>query len=480
MKVLPRVLLGLVAVTIVTVLLYWQFGSAKRVLIEPQHYAYFTTNDQTAGGTSTSALSLNGNTAKVDCELNASRYAWPYCGISIHLNPDPQRGLDLSDIHTIRLNVDLQGPAAEPAAMRLYLRNFNPIYSQLDDEYTHKYNGLEFVPGVGKGVIDIPIRSLQVMTWWLVDNRIAIEHSAPEFSNVNKIEFATGSASPLGQYQLTLHQVELIGDYVAGEKLFLAMLIMWAVAGAWLSALEIRRNRREVLRARIRQEHLQRLNYSLHEQNIKFVEMAHRDALTGAINRHGIRDWLQDQARLVRWQLNHVSVLFIDIDYFKQVNDVYGHSLGDDLLREFALVISREIRESDKLVRWGGEEFVVFCAQTTLEQAIEFALVISREIRESDKLVRWGGEEFVVFCAQTTLEQAIELAERLRAKIADHSWKHGGAITCSIGIAQMGDERITETVSRADEALYRAKRLGRNRIEVHYGLMAKSSDGEKG
>ncbi|EOX1812596.1 GGDEF domain-containing protein [Vibrio cholerae] len=443
MKVLPRVLLGLVAVTIVTVLLYWQFGSAKRVLIEPQHYAYFTTNDQTAGGTSTSALSLNGNTAKVDCELNASRYAWPYCGISIHLNPDPQRGLDLSDIHTIRLNVDLQGPAAEPAAMRLYLRNFNPIYSQLDDEYTHKYNGLEFVPGVGKGVIDIPIRNLQVMTWWLVDNRIAIEHSAPEFSNVNRIEFATGSASPLGQYQLTLHQVELIGDYVAGEKLFLAMLIMWAVAGAWLSALEIRRNRREVLRARMRQEHLQRLNHSLHEQNIKFVEMAHRDALTGAINRHGIRDWLQDQARLVRWQLNHVSVLFIDIDYFKQVNDVYGHSLGDDLLREFALVISRKIRESDKLVRWGGEEFVVFCAQTTLEQAIE-------------------------------------LAERLRAKIADHSWIHGGAITCSIGIAQMGDERITETVSRADEALYRAKRLGRNRIEVHYGLMAKSSDGEKG
>ncbi|WP_337240015.1 GGDEF domain-containing protein, partial [Proteus faecis] len=89
----------------------------------------------------------------------------------------------------------------------------------------------------------------------------------------------------------------------------------------------IRRNRREVLRAGMRQEHLQRLNHSLHEQNIKFDEMAHRDALTGAINRHGIRDWLQDQARLVRWQPNHVSVLFIDIDYFKQVNDVYGHSL---------------------------------------------------------------------------------------------------------------------------------------------------------
>lgn len=437
MKVVPRVLLGLVLITIVTILLYWQFGSAKRVLVSPQRFTYFATNDQISGGASTSALLIEGGEAQVRCELLASDYPWPYCGISVHINSDPTLGLDLSDIHTIRLNVDLQGPTDKPAAMRFYLRNFNPIYSKIDDEYTHKYNGLEFVPGVGKGSIDIPIRSLQVMTWWLVDNKISIGNSAPEFTNINKIEFATGSGSQLGEYQLTIHQVELIGDYVSGEKLFLAMLIMWAAAGAWLSALEIRRNRREVILARMRQAHLQRLNHSLHEQNMKYVEMAHRDALTGAINRHGIRDWLQEQARLVRWQLNQFSVLFIDIDYFKQVNDVYGHGLGDDLLREFALVINREIRESDRLVRWGGEEFVVFCAQTGIEQAVE-------------------------------------LAERLRLRVENHSWIHGDELTCSIGIAQMEDERITETVSRADEALYRAKRLGRNRIEVHYGLKART------
>ncbi|ENM5916024.1 GGDEF domain-containing protein [Vibrio mimicus] len=433
MKVVPRVLLGLVLITIVTILLYWQFGSAKRVLVSPQRFTYFATNDQISGGASTSALLIEGGEAQVRCELLASDYPWPYCGISVHINSDPTLGLDLSDIHTIRLNVDLQGPTDKPAAMRFYLRNFNPIYSKIDDEYTHKYNGLEFVPGVGKGSIDIPIRSLQVMTWWLVDNKISIGNSAPEFTNINKIEFATGSGSQLGEYQLTIHQVELIGDYVSGEKLFLAMLIMWAAAGAWLSALEIRRNRREVIRARMRQAHLQRLNHSLHEQNMKYVEMAHRDALTGAINRHGIRDWLQEQARLVRWQLNQFSVLFIDIDYFKQVNDVYGHGVGDDLLREFVLVISREIRESDRLVRWGGEEFVVFCAQTGIEQTVD-------------------------------------LADRLRTRVENHSWLHGGELTCSIGIAQMENERVTETVSRADEALYRAKRLGRNRIEVHYGL----------
>ncbi|AOW82827.1 GGDEF domain-containing protein [Vibrio mimicus] len=433
MKVVPRVLLGLVLITIVTILLYWQFGSAKRVLVSPQRFTYFATNDQISGGASTSALLIEGGEAQVRCELLASNYPWPYCGISVHINSDPTLGLDLSDIHTIRLNVDLQGPTDKPAAMRFYLRNFNPIYSKIDDEYTHKYNGLEYVPGVGKGSIDIPIRSLQVMTWWLVDNKISIGNSAPEFTNINKIEFATGSGSQLGEYQLTIRQVELIGDYVSGEKLFLAMLIMWAAAGAWLSALEIRRNRREVIRVRMRQAHLQRLNHSLHEQNMKYVEMAHRDALTGAINRHGIRDWLQEQARLVRWQLNQFSVLFIDIDYFKQVNDVYGHGVGDDLLREFVLVISREIRESDRLVRWGGEEFVVFCAQTGIEQAVD-------------------------------------LADRLRTRVENHSWLHGSELTCSIGIAQMENERVTETVSRADEALYRAKRLGRNRIEVHYGL----------
>ncbi|ENM5748984.1 GGDEF domain-containing protein [Vibrio mimicus] len=437
MKVVPRVLLGLVLITIVTILLYWQFGSAKRVLVSPQRFTYFATNDQISGGASTSALLIEGGEAQVRCELLASDYPWPYCGISVHINSDPTLGLDLGDIHTIRLNVDLQGPTDKPAAMRFYLRNFNPIYSKVDDEYTHKYNGLEFTPGVGKGSIDIPIRSLQVMTWWLVDNKISIGNSAPEFTNINKIEFATGSGSQFGEYQLTIHQVELIGDYIAGEKLFLAMLIMWAATGAWLSVLEIRRNRREALLARMRQEHLQRLNHSLHEQNMKYVEMAHRDALTGAINRHGIRDWLQEQARLVRWQLSQFSVLFIDIDYFKQVNDVYGHGLGDDLLREFALVINREIRESDRLVRWGGEEFVVFCAQTGIEQAVE-------------------------------------LAERLRLRVENHSWIHGDELTCSIGISQMEDERITETVSRADEALYRAKRLGRNRIEVHYGLKART------
>ena len=132
-------------------------------------------------------------------------------------------------------------------------------------------------------------------------------------------------------------------------------------------------------------------------------------------------------AQQVRWDKQDFSALFIDIDHFKNVNDKYGHQVGDDILREFVLVISTHIRSND-------------C------------------------LVRWGGEEFIVFFPETNSLQAKNRAETLRNIIATHEWCHKKSLTCSIGVAQMGDERITEMIARADEALYKAKGSGRNKV----------------
>jgi diguanylate cyclase (GGDEF)-like protein len=85
--------------------------------------------------------------------------------------------------------------------------------------------------------------------------------------------------------------------------------------------------------------------------------------------------------------------------------------------------------------------------------------------------VRWGGEEFVLFCPDVTLQFAIEKAEHIRKHVEDHLWLHGNRLTCSIGIAELQNERVTEALARADEALYQAKDLGRNRVAVNYGLM---------
>ena len=121
-----------------------------------------------------------------------------------------------------------------------------------------------------------------------------------------------------------------------------------------------------------------------------------------------------------------------DIDHFKRINDTYGHSAGDDVIRAVADLISQEIRNTDKFARFGGEEFVLL-------------------LRETDAVI------------------AADLAERLREKVADLRVPTGGrdiTLTVSVGCA-VADETgrdVEDFIQRADEALYAAKAAGRNRV----------------
>jgi diguanylate cyclase (GGDEF)-like protein len=145
------------------------------------------------------------------------------------------------------------------------------------------------------------------------------------------------------------------------------------------------------------------------------------------MNRHSIRDWLDSQYDHDTTQKKLLSVLYLDIDLFKLVNDTYGHSMGDDILREFTMVVMSAVSPSERLVRWGGEEFVVFAP--------------GRDIIEADSL-----------------------AERIRHRVESHIWVHGDPLTTSIGVAQLREGGTSDMLARADEALYDAKRAGRNRV----------------
>ena len=124
------------------------------------------------------------------------------------------------------------------------------------------------------------------------------------------------------------------------------------------------------------------------------------------------------------------SVIIMDVDHFKSVNDTYGHNIGDMVLKEVALILKTEVRLSDVLGRWGGEEFLIICNNTKLEGA--------------------------------TL-----LAEKLRRKIEAYDFKEVGHKTASFGVSAMEDEMIIEEVlDRADKALYMAKENGRNQVVV--------------
>jgi diguanylate cyclase (GGDEF)-like protein/hemerythrin-like metal-binding protein len=168
----------------------------------------------------------------------------------------------------------------------------------------------------------------------------------------------------------------------------------------------------------------------LHEQVSKLQRLSSTDVLTGAWNRsHFERTVVTELERSIR-QRQPVSLILIDIDHFKRVNDNFGHQTGDSVLSELVSVVEKTIRSIDMLFRWGGEEFVVIAP--------------SAGYRGS--------------AAQ---------AERIREAVAAHRFATVGSVTVSIGVAEYLKTESAETwFRRLDHALYQAKDGGRNRVWV--------------
>ena len=160
---------------------------------------------------------------------------------------------------------------------------------------------------------------------------------------------------------------------------------------------------------------------------------ANRDPLTGLFNRRHLAAFTQPLGALVTEQTEAVTVLIVDIDHFKRVNDVHGHPVGDQVLRAVAQMLGARLRDHDCLARYGGEEFVVV-------------------------LRRCG------------VQRGLRVAEALRHNVASAEIDTDDGVvplTVSIGIAQWAaGEQLVEVIQRADRTLYRAKQTGRDRVEV--------------
>jgi two-component system cell cycle response regulator len=164
------------------------------------------------------------------------------------------------------------------------------------------------------------------------------------------------------------------------------------------------------------------------------IEMAITDALTGLYNRRYLETHLASAVDQAAARGKPLTVLLIDVDHFKPVNDTYGHDAGDEVLREFAIRLRKSIRGIDLACRYGGEEFAVIMPET--EMAV--AATVAERIRQ-----RIGSEPFTIRNGASAI-----------------------AVTISIGIATLAsaDDRPGAVLQRADQALLRAKRDGRNRV----------------
>jgi diguanylate cyclase (GGDEF)-like protein len=169
----------------------------------------------------------------------------------------------------------------------------------------------------------------------------------------------------------------------------------------------------------------------LKEAYRRIEELAELDELTGAFNRRCIMRVLEEERVRTRRSNLPCSVALIDLDWFKRINDLYGHPTGDEVLRTFAITVFANIRAAD---RFG----------------------------------RYGGEEFLLILPETPAEAAARLLDRLRAIVAELDWSAfsaGMQVTFSAGVATLrAEENSDSLLARTDKALYESKAKGRNRI----------------
>jgi diguanylate cyclase (GGDEF)-like protein len=396
----------------------WLLG--RTLVIGPaSHYPMEIGSDAASGGQSV-ARWIDRGSRLWECEIRPG-FEYPFCSFQIATG-----GLDLTGFTHVRLFLRYQGPAK---TVRLFLRNWNPAYSRVGDANTFKFNQVELQTSELAYPALIPLGDFQVASWWLLEHRIPLEQSKPEFGSVAIIEVQTGTGAPPGVHRFEVGPIEFVGRRITTERFYLGLLLVWVgvILADLLRRLWGLRSEVEVRRARERE--LEQLNRLLNVESRAFESQARSDPLTGAANRAGIREVLRAAAQAWQQDRRPLSVVAIDLDDFKIVNDACGHDAGDEVLTA--------------LVR----------------------LVRSR-IRSSDTLARWGGDEFVVVCRDTALQDAATLARNLREALERTPLHPTQPVSASFGVAALGDETVSDMFRRADEALYEAKRAGRNMVVV--------------
>ncbi len=169
--------------------------------------------------------------------------------------------------------------------------------------------------------------------------------------------------------------------------------------------------------------------YKIKQLQQELILLAYHDQLTSIYNRRKTKDFLEEYIKYSKRYNTPLSLIYFDIDFFKKINDTYGHDKGDFVLKELSRIVKLNLRDSD-----------IFG--------------------------RWGGEEFLIILPNTDINGAKKVAEKIRTAVKNSDFD-GINVTISLGITQLNmNDDVDSFINRADRALYKAKRNGRNRVEI--------------
>jgi diguanylate cyclase (GGDEF)-like protein len=411
---------GLLLLTVA--LLSWQhWGMEKVVELTSDHFPVSIEDDRAGGGASVGSLERKGRDLIVHCHISRQS-AWPYCKLTFDFLKDGA-GMNMSRFDY--MTVDASYVGAGTSSFGLVLANAEDGLTKLDQWQTYKINQIDALALPADGRLLIPMKWFGVAQWWKDMAKPSMEHSGVAVDNVARAELMISGGGKEGESVFTLHHLTLHGKIISRDVLLMGIVAAWVLcAASWMTILTLS------LRTQLKDSKaaialLSEVNKALELEARDLAGQVHIDPLTGVLNRQGLRAALMSTSNLLS---DPMAVIFIDIDHFKSVNDTHGHDVGDDVLRKFANVITSGIRSSDRLVRWGGEEFLIVCPMTNVYQGRI-------------------------------------LAENLRHALHQQTWPAGLHVTASFGVAQHHEnDEVGVVIKHADEELYRAKQGGRDRV----------------
>lgn len=411
------------------ILVFWQHWGMNRLLeIYPSNAKISVSGDVLNGGRSKATLVATDEGSKLHCEIKPSS-TFAHCTLNISIGDGANKGLDISEFN--HLNLWLEHVTDVQDTVIIYLKNRESISDDLDPSArnnNNKSNQHTILPKATDHFYKLPLNQFSVPSWWILLHEATGNAAQANLNNVIELTIATGDSLDIRNVEILLKRATVTGKWLAANSLYLMLVIIWAMIITLHAGFRVYQLANQLQLKRNQNALLEDLNHFLSIQKNEFEKLSKTDPLTGLSNRAGTRDLFE---QLQSEQSTVFSLIMFDIDNFKEVNDIHGHQLGDEILKELSNLVANLVRDTDHVARWGGEEFIIIVPETDAKGA------------------------------------AI-MADHLRSKIAAQTFNGGLSVTCSFGLAEFkkqGKNSIQKMFEAADAALYKAKEGGRNRVE---------------
>ncbi|CAH6893452.1 Diguanylate cyclase [Vibrio chagasii] len=385
----------------------------KSYVISPDKYPTLANTDRDHDGGTAASLYQSNNGIELQCDFKRT-YSKPFCEVEFVISKEG-KGLDLSTYDSVTINMDYKGQ--ENPRFRFYIRNYDEGYSVKGDAMSNKFNRLDFslpdASHIDLGYFNVPF-------WWIDHYNRPVSDSAVDITNAVSVELGLGASTLAGHHTLNISSIVFHGKIISKALLGELLVGLWVIYAVYYVCCALHIARRNKRRLAQQQRHL---TQEIEELKVK----ATTDPLTGCRNRTEALDtfydfeWLAQQGKMI-----HVALF--DLDHFKQINDQYGHEVGDKVLIQFVTTANETL----------GEHYLLY---------------------------RWGGEEFLLVCLEQTTLQCHESIDNLYLAMDTKVWPNALTVTASTGITQLKqNESIRSAIKRADKALYEAKNNGRNQV----------------